>query len=75
MRVLIPRPCRVNAFSFFAGCRLIAFGLLRSGCVARLGVAWAVEAGATLAEHQPQQGVRIMLDPAGHPFCLFCDQG
>jgi catechol 2,3-dioxygenase-like lactoylglutathione lyase family enzyme len=34
-------------------------------------VAWAVGAGATLADHQPQQDVRVMLDPAGHPFCLF----
>jgi catechol 2,3-dioxygenase-like lactoylglutathione lyase family enzyme len=34
-------------------------------------VAWAVDAGATLAEHQPQKDVRVMLDPAGHPFCLF----
>jgi len=34
-------------------------------------VAWAIEAGATLADHQPQEGVRVMLDPAGHPFCLF----
>jgi predicted enzyme related to lactoylglutathione lyase len=35
------------------------------------GVAWALEAGATLAEHQPQTGVRVMIDPAGHPFCLY----
>lgn len=34
-------------------------------------VAWSVEAGATLAEHQPQDQVRVLLDPAGHPFCLF----
>ncbi len=34
-------------------------------------VAWAREAGARLAEHQPQEHVRVMLDPAGHPFCLF----
>lgn len=34
-------------------------------------VAWAVDAGATLAESQPQDEVRVMLDPAGHPFCLF----
>jgi len=34
-------------------------------------VAWARQAGATLAEHQPQDDVRVMLDPAGHPFCLF----
>lgn len=34
-------------------------------------VAWAVAAGATLAACQPQQHVRVMLDPAGHPFCLF----
>jgi len=33
--------------------------------------AWAVEAGATLAEYQPQDDVRVFLDPAGHPFCLF----
>ena len=37
------------------------------------GVAWAIEAGATLAEHQPQDDVRVMLDPAGHPFCLFAN--
>jgi catechol 2,3-dioxygenase-like lactoylglutathione lyase family enzyme len=35
------------------------------------GVAWALEVGATLAEFQPQERVRVMLDPAGHPFCLF----
>ena len=34
-------------------------------------VAWTLSAGATLAEFQPQEGVRVMLDPAGHPFCLF----
>jgi catechol 2,3-dioxygenase-like lactoylglutathione lyase family enzyme len=33
--------------------------------------AWALSAGATLAEFQPQDEVRVMLDPAGHPFCLF----
>ena len=38
------------------------------------GVASAVEAGATVAGYQPQKGVRVMLDPAGHPFCLFPDQ-
>jgi catechol 2,3-dioxygenase-like lactoylglutathione lyase family enzyme len=34
-------------------------------------VAWALRAGATVAEFQPQDGVRVLLDPAGHPFCLF----
>ncbi len=34
-------------------------------------VALAVELGATVAEWQPQQEVTVMLDPAGHPFCLF----
>ncbi len=34
-------------------------------------VAHAVELGATLAEHQPQDDVRVLLDPAGHPFCLY----
>lgn len=31
----------------------------------------AGEAGAVLAELQPQDDVRVYLDPAGHPFCLF----
>jgi len=35
------------------------------------GVRWALDAGATPADHQPQEAVRVMLDPAGHPFCLF----
>ena len=26
--------------------------------------------GATLAEHQPGTTFRVLLDPAGHPFCL-----
>ena len=34
-------------------------------------VEWAVECGARLADHQPEHDVRVMLDPAGHPFCLF----
>ncbi|MEO6701623.1 MAG: VOC family protein [Jatrophihabitantaceae bacterium] len=31
----------------------------------------AIAAGAVLAEFQPQADVRVYLDPAGHPFCLF----
>jgi predicted enzyme related to lactoylglutathione lyase len=31
----------------------------------------AVLAGAVLAGYQPQETVRVYLDPAGHPFCLF----
>ena len=38
-------------------------------------VAWAVDAGATEADFQPQDDVRVMLDPAGHPFCLFVEGG
>lgn len=34
-------------------------------------VASAVAAGAALAGYQPQDDVRVMLDPAGHPFCLY----
>lgn len=37
------------------------------------GVAHAVAAGAALASWQPQESVRVLLDPAGHPFCLFLD--
>lgn len=33
----------------------------------------AVAAGARLAEFQPQERVRVYVDPAGHPFCLFLD--
>ena len=37
-------------------------------------VAEAIERGATLAEFQPQEGVRVLYDPAGHPFCLYLDE-
>jgi catechol 2,3-dioxygenase-like lactoylglutathione lyase family enzyme len=30
----------------------------------------AVALGATLAAEQPRENVRVLLDPAGHPFCL-----
>ena len=33
--------------------------------------AHALTAGAVLADFQPQEDVRVFLDPAGHPFCLF----
>jgi catechol 2,3-dioxygenase-like lactoylglutathione lyase family enzyme len=36
-------------------------------------VSHAVAVGATLAAFQPQDDVRVLLDPAGHPFCLFLD--
>lgn len=31
----------------------------------------ALGCGAVLAEEQPQENVRVLLDPDGHPFCLF----
>lgn len=31
----------------------------------------AVALGARLADFQPQEHVRVYLDPAGHPFCLW----
>lgn len=36
-------------------------------------VAYAVGIGAEVASYQPQETVRVMLDPAGHPFCLYLD--
>ena len=33
--------------------------------------AWALAVGAVLADVQPQDDVRVLLDPSGHPFCLF----
>lgn len=35
----------------------------------------AVALGATVADHQPQENVRVLIDPAGHPFCLCRDDG
>ncbi len=36
-------------------------------------VADAVALGATVADFQPQDHVRVLLDPAGRPFCLCLD--
>jgi catechol 2,3-dioxygenase-like lactoylglutathione lyase family enzyme len=38
-------------------------------------VAEAIGLGATPAEFQPQENVRVLFDPAGHPFCLCRDDG
>ena len=35
------------------------------------GVARATDLGARLSTYQPQDDVRVLLDPDGHPFCLF----
>ena len=35
--------------------------------------AYAQRIGAVLADFQPQEHVRVLLDPAGHPFCLFVE--
>lgn len=40
-----------------------------------VAVTWALECGATLNPVQPQDDVRVMRDPAGHPFCLFLAGG
>ncbi len=36
-------------------------------------VAASLELGAVVAEYQPQDTVRVMLDLEGHPFCLYLD--
>ena len=33
----------------------------------------AVAAGGTPAGHQPRDDLRVVLDPSGHPLCLFLD--
>jgi predicted enzyme related to lactoylglutathione lyase len=38
-------------------------------------VAEAVALGASLSSVQPRENVRVLLDPAGHPFCLGRDDG
>jgi catechol 2,3-dioxygenase-like lactoylglutathione lyase family enzyme len=40
-----------------------------------VAVAEAVSLGASLADFQPQAHIRVLLDPAGHPFCLCLDDG
>jgi catechol 2,3-dioxygenase-like lactoylglutathione lyase family enzyme len=35
------------------------------------GSAHAETCGAVAASYQPQEDVRVYLDPAGHPFCLW----
>ncbi|MEJ7704294.1 MAG: VOC family protein [Geodermatophilaceae bacterium] len=37
-------------------------------------VAEALALGATVAKDQPQENVRVLFDPAGHPFCLCLDE-
>ncbi len=36
-------------------------------------VAHALACGAQLPDFQPQDHVRVLLDPAGHPFCVYVD--
>ena len=35
----------------------------------------AVSLGAEVADFQPQEHVRVCLDPVGHPFCLWVREG
>jgi hypothetical protein len=37
-------------------------------------VAEATALGAPVADHQPPQNLRVLFDPAGHPFCLCLDE-
>lgn len=34
----------------------------------------ALELGARLADHQPQERTKVLLDPDGHPFCLYAGE-
>ena len=36
-------------------------------------VRWAQRCGARVADFQPQDHVRVCLDPDGHPFCLYVE--
>ena len=40
-----------------------------------LAIADALALGAQEADFQPQNDVRVMFDPAGHPFCLYTSGG
>lgn len=37
------------------------------------GLRHALQCGARMAPFQPQADVRVCLDPAGHPFCLWIE--
>ncbi|MBK8461342.1 MAG: VOC family protein [Micropruina sp.] len=37
------------------------------------GLSHALHCGATMASYQPQSDVRVCIDPAGHPFCLWVE--
>lgn len=37
------------------------------------GLRHALHCGARMAPYQPQSDVRVCLDPAGHPFCLWIE--
>lgn len=43
---------------------------LNAGADLAVSVAYAVECGATEAAEQPDARWRVLLDPAGHPFCI-----
>ena len=43
---------------------------LTAGQDVEAAAARAVAAGAVRAEHQPDPRWRVLLDPAGHPFCI-----
>ena len=43
---------------------------LTAGADAGAAAARAVSAGAVLADDQPDPRWRVLLDPAGHPFCI-----
>jgi catechol 2,3-dioxygenase-like lactoylglutathione lyase family enzyme len=38
------------------------------------GCAHAQACGAVMASYQPQEGVRVHLDPDGHPFCIYINE-
>jgi hypothetical protein len=49
----------------------VALGGARHRGVVRQRLARAVALGAAAADFQPQDDVRVLCDPVGHPFCLF----
>ena len=47
--------------------------LIRGANADKAATAKELGLGAQEAQHQPQDDVRVLLDPAGHPFCLYVD--
>jgi len=67
--LLIPQKVEGHQPPSWPGCSILHLDLNGDAAVDEL-VAVALAAGARRAEHQPDPRWSVLLDPAGHPFCI-----